>query len=143
MKRVLLVLMLSSAALAGPGGQGVEGVVQLMKGDFMPGPQPPPGTVTPVSRKIYFHKPATAKQSQPAQTGFYRKILTPLVAQGKSGADGRFRVELPPGTYTMVVEESGALYANRFDGQGTIYPVVVKPGKFTHVEFHLDAQTTW
>jgi hypothetical protein len=115
----------------------------LLQGDFMPGPAAPRGKTRPVARKIFFYAAATFDQvTAEGEGGFYRQIHTPLILQTASGSDGKFQARLPPGTYTMVVEENGKLYANGSDGT-YVKPVVVEAGKLTQVTFNIDYQATW
>ncbi|MBT9583905.1 hypothetical protein IV102_11225 [bacterium] len=122
---------------------GVSGVIMLLQGDFMPGPGGPGGKSRPVARKIFFY--AAAKFDQvvaEGEGGFYRKINTPLMGQTSSAQDGKFQLKLAPGTYTMMVEEKGKLYANGSDGT-YVKPVLVEAGKFTQIKFNIDYQATW
>jgi hypothetical protein len=57
------------------------------------------------------------------------------VAEGTSGSDGRFRIDLEPGTYTVV--------AGSPDGRGiaigTPVDVVVREDAFAHVDLSVDS----
>lgn len=122
---------------------GIRGTVVFLEGDFMPGPGPKSGKERPVCRKIFIHQAARFDQVKAdGEGGFFSRINTPLVAQTQSGKDGKFKVAVAPGTYTMVVEEEGRFYANGSDGT-YVKPVVVKPGKFTEVRFNIDYKSTW
>ena len=122
---------------------GVNGVIMLLQGDFMPGPGGPSGKSRPVARKIFFYTAAKFDQVvAEGEGGFYRKINTPLIGQTSSSEDGKSQINLAPGTYTMVVEEKGKLYANGSDGT-YVKPVLVEAGKFTPIKFNIDYQATW
>ena len=56
------------------------------------------------------------------------------VARVQTGTDGRFRVKLPPGEYTV-----GAAPSQRKFPRGEQQTVIVQPGKFTHVTISFDS----
>jgi len=59
-----------------------------------------------------------------------------VVASGRSGSDGAFRIEVSPGTYTVAVGPSsagGIARSTPVDG------VVVRSGSFTHVDLSVDS----
>jgi len=111
--------------------QGVRGRVVKLKGNFMPGPGARPGgTRTPLAVPVHVFegkvKPFAGPNPKHPQ---FVKVV-------RAGADGAFRVALPPGEYTVVAEIGGRLYLNLVqttpDGPawGT---VTVKPGQWSTV----------
>ena len=59
-----------------------------------------------------------------------------VVATGRSGSDGEFRIDVPPGTYTVDAQPStsgGIAHASPVDG------VVVRAGAFTRVDLSFDS----
>lgn len=130
-------------ASAAPEASGVTGKVLFLEGDFMPGPDPPRGKTLPVVRKLLFYQAARLEQCQPQGSGgFFRKVNTPLMGSVVSDKNGRFKISLKPGTYTVVAEEQGQLYANGSDGV-YLKPVQVKAGQFTELDFRIDYKSTW
>lgn len=122
--------------------QGLQGRVLLRSGNHMPGPgrlMPPD---QPVSREIRVY--ALTHVSQVTAAGsFYSQIQTKQVTKIVSGPDGAFRLPLPPGKYSLFVQEAPGLFANRFDGEGHICPVEVKPGQVTPVEIVIDYNASY
>jgi hypothetical protein len=57
------------------------------------------------------------------------------VARIETGPDGRFRVVLPPGTYTVGPPKRGGRMLPRGDEE----TVTVVPGKFAHVTLNFDS----
>lgn len=123
--------------------QGIQGRVVVLTGNHMPGPgkKRPPAAAGAI-REIAVY-PLT-HLSQVKITGpFYAGIQTKQVAKVVSGPDGTFRVLLKPGTYSLFSQEPGGLFANRLDGTGYIFPVEVKAGQLTPVEFVIDYNASY
>ncbi len=57
--------------------------------------------------------------------GIFSGIKTALVAKTRSNAKGYFELALPVGRYSVFVAEKQGLYANYFNGKGSINPVEV------------------
>lgn len=139
-----LVLTCSSTATRGPQHQqGIQGKVVLRTGDHMPGPGkrlPPPSQAAIREIQVY---PLTNLSQVTTKGTFYTQIQTKLVAKVVSGPDGSFRLLLPPGKYSLLSKEAGGLFANRFDGENNIFPVEVKTGQLTPVEFIIDYNASY
>jgi hypothetical protein len=117
---ILVLLLVASAACAngsaGDGAAGIEGRVTI-------GPQCP-----------------VEQMGSPCPDAPYAGRITvtahgDTVAEGTSGSDGRFRIALAPGTYTVVAgpEEGQTI------GVGTPVDVVVVTDAFTHVDLSVDS----
>jgi hypothetical protein len=74
---------------------------------------------------------------------YYSQVKTDLVAKVVSGADGYFKVRLPPGEYSVFTVEPKGLFANLFDVNSRINPVVVKPKKFTWITVTIDYEAAY
>jgi hypothetical protein len=126
--------------------QGVWGEVMFWEGDFMPMhyPDEASGDVSPVARRIFIHEATRSDQVQWIYVDiepccgarFISGISTDLLAVTHSDNRGFFQIELPPGRYSMFVEERGYLYANRFDGE-YIFPFEVREKEVTGIEFDI------
>ena len=128
--------------------QGIRGKVEIREGNFMPGPdrtnpkaiRAPQGQ--PAIRELFIYE--RTKQSQVKANGvFYADIQTKLITTVKSKADGTFQVSLKPGIYSLFSKEPGGLFANQMDGEGYIFPVEVKAGEVTEVEFIIDYNASY
>lgn len=117
--------------------QGVWGIVYFWKGDFMPGPDPPGGSITPVSREIHVYEATRFDQVVNAGNAFYQSINTKFVTKVKSNRSGFFQVALPPGNYSFFVKEGTLFYANLWDGEGHILPASVHPDSLTNVRIDI------
>lgn len=130
---LLLPLLLSTTgcgAISSAENTGtLEGTVLFWEEDFMPGM--PTGTITPVAREVHVYELTTIAQTEPLGP-FYSDIHTSLVATTMSDSNGRFRMILPEGTYSLFVREDGQYYANLWLGE-FINPVDVVSGATTTV----------
>jgi hypothetical protein len=122
--------------------QGVSGVVLLIDGNQMPSPDEPRPAPRPVSRIVAVYE-LTHQNQATLQDGFFHFIATKKVAQTRSRKNGRFRIKLPPGTYSLFVREPQGWYANQWDGQGNIHPVTVSRGAFTHTTLSISHGATF
>jgi len=120
MRRLPVLLLLAAVACgngsAGDTGSGIEGRVTI-------GPQCP-----------------VEQMGSPCPDAPYEALITVTrdgntVEQTHSGADGTFRIALPPGTYRVV--------AGPVDGSsmpfGRQVEVVVQAGTLTHVDLSVDS----
>lgn len=129
--------------------QGISGHILFWKGDFMPGVGEEGGAkVQPVERILYIYeatKESDVTQPEGVYAPFYGQINTKLITEVTSNKQGFFQVALEPGTYSLFVKEDklqpAVYYANLTDGDGTIYPVTVKAGEVTEIEFDITYQS--
>ncbi|RJR26419.1 MAG: carboxypeptidase regulatory-like domain-containing protein [Candidatus Latescibacterota bacterium] len=120
--------------------QGIEGYVLFWVGDFMP---PASGTINPAAREILIHEPTRLDDvTQVGYSPFYSEIRTTLAARGRSNDQGRFRIELPPGTYSVFVREGDLFYANSFSDDG-IFLVTVERNRLTSIRFNITYLATF
>lgn len=119
--------------------QGIQGVVLWKAGDQMPSPDRPKQSASGsgVKRDVYVYTLTTDAQTTKTADGFYQKIRTKLVKKFTTDAQGRFKIKLPVGKYSLFTKEEKGLYANLYDGNMNIYPIEVKRGKYTEVTFEI------
>ena len=72
------------------------------------------------------------------QSPFYSAISTNLIRQVETEADGSFKIKLKPGSYSLFVKKGELFYSNIYDGNNNIYPVEVKKGEMTEIQFKAD-----
>ncbi len=134
--------------------QGIEGTARSISGNQMPSPRRRPGQQRDPSENWHPSDPGTrqtagrptatticvfrlANQTQAAgagRAGLYRSVQTPLVQEADTDDSGRFRILLPPGTYSVFTKKGALFYATRRDEKNNIAPVEVLPGKMTRVD---------
>ena len=104
----------------------LHGKVTKTTGNCMP--QIYPGTnscsVTPVSRIVYIYPPVTWEQRQAGQ-------YPTLIAAVMSDADGFYSAAVPPGSYSIFVEDEGSKYCT-ITGGGFVCPVTVSSASTQH-----------
>ena len=120
--------------------QGLWGDVWFWAGDFMP--VCASGTVSGVAREIQVYELTSMGQTEPVGLTFFRSVNTRRIASVLADRDGFFKVQLPPGRYSLFAKEDSLLYANFFDGQANIYPVAVDSARVTETRFDIDYRAT-
>jgi hypothetical protein len=120
--------------------QGIEGTARRSSGNHMPSPHYHPGLPAGVRTTICIF--ALTNISQVTATGvagLYRTVQTPLIRQTDTDDSGRFRIPLPPGTYSVFTKKGRLFYATRRDEKNNIAPVEVEPGKITRVDCSVES----
>ncbi|MER2997248.1 carboxypeptidase regulatory-like domain-containing protein [Pontibacter populi] len=124
--------------------QGITGRIIWESGNRMPSPDAPPAeSKRGVQRAVYIYKLTNANQVTTQDGVFHTNIQTKLVSQVETDADGNFSVALDPGKYSLFTKEEKGLFANLFDGEMNIYPVEVKKGQVTTIEFLVNYQASY
>jgi putative lipoprotein (rSAM/lipoprotein system) len=105
--------------------EGLFGTLIKAEGNCMP--VIGPGSTCkryPVKRTIHVYEYTKTSQAESKFT-FFSNMQTKLVSTVECDEDGFFEAALPPGKYSVFVEENDSLYANSFDGAGGISPVTI------------------
>ncbi len=122
--------------------QGLAGTVIVEEGNCMPHvgeePEPNPGCYRyPAERTIYIHEYTTNDQvtvdPELNKPYFFSHVDTELVKTVASDDEGFFEAELSPGTYSIFILEEGVFYANLWNSDGGIQPVVVNADEVSTV----------
>ncbi|MVN21681.1 hypothetical protein [Mucilaginibacter arboris] len=116
--------------------QGICGTVLLKQGNQMPGPGRAIANGQPVIREIVIYKLTNISEVKNSN-GIFSAIKTAWVAKTTSNAKGWFEVALPAGQYSVFIIEKEGLYANYFNGKGSINPVEVLPDSLTHKDIYI------
>lgn len=123
---------------------GISGTVLWFEGNQMPtiesGPKKDPAKA--VTRTLHFYQ-LTNRDKVVESNGFFIKVNTELVAKVETAPDGSFTVSLPPGKYSMFSQEEEGLWANLFEGNGDINPVVVQEGEITRLTFKINYRAAY
>ena len=127
--------------------QGILGTVVVREGNLMPAPSrngKPQSAQRgkPSNRELLIYELTNLSQVKVNGT-FYSEVQTKPVAKVTAGADGIFQVFLKPGRYSVFSQEPQGLFANRFDGDGNIFPVEVVEDRLTLVEFVIDYNASY
>jgi hypothetical protein len=102
-------------------------------------PGPPAGVKATICVFDLTNDNQTKKTGRP---GLYSEIQTRLIRQIDTDDSGHFRIELPPGNYSVLTKKGNLFYATRRDEKNNIAPVEVLPGKMTRVECSVESDHT-
>jgi hypothetical protein len=124
--------------------EGITGNVYKVSGNQMPmkdaNTAAPPGIAT----TIYIYELTNISQVQRVGvSAFYTGIHTKLVSTVASDSTGAFTIGLAPGTYSLFTKYGDRFYANIYDGNNNIAPVLVEKGKLTKVKINMDADAVY
>lgn len=118
---------------------GIRGIIYRVQGNQMPAPGEPVSAPQPFQTTLYIYELTnTAQVKQAQQPSFYEAIHTKLIKEVQPDKKGRFKVKLPPGTYSVFIKKDNLYYANIFDDKNNIAPVAVAPGKYTELTVKAD-----
>lgn len=114
--------------------QGIQGQVFLMgtAPDSSARANPEAG----VQREVHIYELTTLDQAA-HDNGIFASVPTNKVLSIMTKVDGSFKVKLPPGTYSVFVQEPGGLFANLFK-KNQINPVVVKPRQYAWITITIE-----
>jgi hypothetical protein len=131
---ICLVLTPSTGSTAQSLKQGIKGQVFLLpsSADSLAKSNPEAG----VQREVHIYELTTLDQAS-HENGIFKYLPTKKVLSVLTKIDGSFKVKLPPGTYSVLVQQPEGLFANLFE-QNRINPVVVKPKQFAWVTITID-----
>jgi hypothetical protein len=133
---VIISLLLSAMVQT----QGIEGIVRRPAGNHMPSPRFHPAPPAGVKATVCIFPLTNDRQATKAgKPGLYAALQTNLIRQIDTDDSGRFRIELPPGTYSVFTKKGKLFYATRRDEKNNIAPVEVLAGKMTPVECSVES----
>lgn len=153
MKQILFFLFLCCAGFSGCSStkkldpsmitQGITGTVTESTGNQMPMKGAPPAGVKGILSTVYVFEPTHLRQVKQVGTSpLYTKISTKQVASAQTDAEGRFTIDLPPGSYSVFVKQGDYFFANTFDTENNISVFKVEEGKLTTVNIAVNHKAT-
>ncbi len=124
--------------------QGICGMVVVKRGNYMPSPDRPAPKGQPAEREVLIFPLLNLSQVVAGDNGFINSVgQAKPVKIVKSGKNGKFRVTLPVGKYSVLVREPNGLYANLFDDQNNIFPVNVQKNRRSDVRVEISHQAVF
>lgn len=111
--------------------QGITGIVLEIIGNQMPPVTENTGTA--VQRTVRLYAPTKISEAN-GRPPLFSEIHTTLIAEAKSNKKGQFKVQLPPGKYSIFVMTEELFYANSFDSNNFINLITVKPNEWTAIQ---------
>lgn len=126
--------------------QGISGVIAELKGNQMPMKGAPANEPKPIpAATLFVYEPTNLSDVTKSQISpiLYTSINTKMVASVLSDSTGRFSVALPPGTYSLFVQQGKLFFANLFDSQNNIQLVTVEADKVTQFNITINSGATY
>ena len=114
--------------------QGIQGVVSSLSGNHMPTNEKLTGNSQTVSTKVWVFRGKINGTTSPQWSLEQAKKHPSLIGWVLSDAEGKFKVGLPTGEYTLFGEFDSYLYLNSFVGDGSYASVQVSPNKITDMQ---------
>ena len=143
MKKLFLILAFFALfQFSKPPKEGIEGQVFWISGNQMPGPGRGVSAQQGVSREIVVYQKLLDGQVQ-RDNQFVAELPGPPIATDRSQPDGKFKIRLPPGEYSLFTREERGLFVNVIDRNGCLNCIVVQPRKFTWVTITVDYEAVY
>ncbi|WP_194776749.1 carboxypeptidase regulatory-like domain-containing protein [Pararhodonellum marinum] len=97
----------------------------------------------PIPRTIYIHALTPISKTQQGEDGLFSEVGTALLKEVQTDMEGKFKVGLPPGMYSLFTLEEKGLFANVFDRDNHINPVEVKKGKWAELDIVINYKAVY
>jgi hypothetical protein len=119
--------------------QGIKGRVWIQADTNMPLKDGPRQLGSPYSTSIFVYESATIDQLIGQQENFATKLNANLVKQIKSNREGRFKLKLRPGNYTIVLGYKEGIYIPFFSGSRGVAQFEVLKHDFQEIDITIAA----
>ncbi|WP_226391296.1 carboxypeptidase regulatory-like domain-containing protein [Penaeicola halotolerans] len=129
---LFLIVLLSGCKSSEKMNEGIQGELKWVEGNLMPGPNANPARPKAVDREVYIFA-LTSMSEVRLVDGLFEMPKTKLIATTQS-ENGKFKVAVPPGVYSIFTKEENGFFANEFNAFGHINPVEVTRGEISRVE---------
>jgi hypothetical protein len=134
---IVIVLTFTACKSMKTEEQGVSGKVTWLEGNQMPTIKSEDQKSNtsertkgkPVVRVIKVY-PIVNMADARLEDGLFQSIAGDPFAEVTSDENGDYSLILPPGKYSLFTVEEDGLFANSFDGNGNIEPLIVKKGEW-------------
>ena len=123
--------------------QGIKGQVFWLSGNQMPGPHTETAPTLGIQREVVIFKLTTLQDTNQEDAPFFSDVKTELVTKVQSKKDGSFKVKLPPGVYSIFIQETKGLFANTFTANGEINRIEVEPKKYAWISITVDYEAAF
>jgi hypothetical protein len=133
----VLLLLLTQCKAMKTEDQGISGKVTWLEGNQMPTIISDDQKSNPTERtkgkpvvrviKVY---PLVNMADARLEDGLFQAIVGDPITEVISDENGDYSLFLPPGKYSLFTVEEEGLFANSFDGNGNIEPIIIKKGEW-------------
>lgn len=134
----ILLLLTANCLPAQLVKQGIQGNVYQRSGNRMPLKGRIMGKGLPVSTDVYFFEPTKLTQVKGQNGKLLQQVSTKLVKKVQTDKAGFYKVCLPAGQYTVLVEYQTFYYIPYFSGNEYLSLVQVNEGKMTALEIIME-----
>ncbi len=117
--------------------QGIKGQVLLEKVAYMPLKGGSNKSGNPISTMIFVYESAVVDQLIDQQGNFAKGLNAKLVKQVRSARDGKFKLNLRPGKYTIVLGYNEGLYIPFFSGMNGVAHIKVIKAQFQEIDLSI------
>lgn len=123
--------------------QGIVGQVFEQKGNKMPQVGKGSAKGTPFPTRIYVFEPALITQATQIEGLLFKNITTRLIGSYPTDDLGKFKINLTPGNYTVVVGYEDAYFTPYLSSQNELSLVRVTAKNFTNLEVIINAKASY
>lgn len=127
--------------------QGVQGKITWLEGNQMPvisdqASEPEKVKGVGVVRRIQIYPIVNLADTRMVD-GLFQSLAVEPVAETTSNEKGEYKINLPPGNYSIFTVEEDGLFANSFHQDGSIQPFTVKKRKWTKLDIVINYKAVY
>jgi hypothetical protein len=123
--------------------QGIIGFVLLEKNASMPLKGAKGHKGLPISTTVYIYEAANINQLIGQEGNYAKGIDAKLIKQVLSKNDGKFKVKIAPGKYTILLGYQNGIYIPYFSGNTGVAFVEVLKGQFQEIDLSINASSIY
>lgn len=121
--------------------QGIKGQVFIEKEATMPLKGRPKQLGHPFSTSVYVYEAVQSDQLVEQDGNWAKSLNAKLVKQVRTNEEGKFKLDLPPGKYTLVLGYKEGIYIPFFSGNNGIAFVEVVKHQYKEIDLTIRASS--
>jgi hypothetical protein len=123
--------------------QGIKGHVLLENNTAMPLKGSAKQKGSPIATMVYIYEAANANQLIGQKGNYAKGIEARLIKQVRSNNDGKFKLRLAPGKYTIVLGYQEGIYIPYFSGNTGLAFIEVLKHQFQEIDLSIIASSIY
>jgi hypothetical protein len=123
--------------------QGIKGHVLLENNTAMPLKGSAKQKGSPIATMVYIYEAANANQLIGQEGNYAKGIEARLIKQVRSNNDGKFKLRLAPGKYTIVLGYQEGIYIPYFSGNNGLAFIEVLKHQFQEIDLSIIASSIY
>jgi hypothetical protein len=123
--------------------QGIKGHVLLENNTAMPLKGSAKQKGSPIATMVYIYEAANANQLIGQEGNYAKGIEARLIKQVRSNNDGKFKLRLAPGKYTIVLGYQEGIYIPYFSGNTGLAFIEVLKHQFQEIDLSIIASSIY